>query len=87
MVGNIAHSDAYMHILAHVLKQAKGSTASSSKTFALLLVYTLLKTFEGPKMLALGITVVEMFTETGLTLEGTESKVGYSDWCMTCTEN
>jgi hypothetical protein len=87
MVGNIAHSDAYMHILARVLKQAKGSTTSSSKTLALLLVYTLLKTLEGPKRLALGIAVVEMFTETGLTLEGAEGKVGYSDWCMTCTEN
>jgi hypothetical protein len=75
MAGNIAHSDAYVHILAYVLKQAKGSTASSSKTLALLLLYTLLKTLEGPNRLALGIAVVEMFTETGLMLEGAEGKV------------
>lgn len=72
-----------MHILAYVLKQAKGSTASSSKTLALLIIYTLLKILEGPKRLTLGITVVEMFTETGLMLEGAEGKVGYSDLCMT----
>jgi hypothetical protein len=80
--GNITHSDAYSHLLAYVLKQTKGSTASSSKTLALLIVYTLLKTLEGPKRLALGIAVVEMFTETGLTLEGAEDKVGYSDLCI-----
>jgi hypothetical protein len=79
---NIAHSDAYMHILAYILKQAKGSTASSSKTLALLLVYMLLKTLEGPKRLALGITVVEMFIEMGLMLESAEGKVEYSDLCM-----
>jgi hypothetical protein len=80
--GNIVHSDAYLHLLAYVLKQAKGSTASPSKTLALLIVYTLLKTLEGPKRLALGIAVVEMFSETGLTLEGAEGKVGHFDLCM-----
>jgi hypothetical protein len=75
VTGNIAHSDAYMHILAYILKQAKGSTPSSSKTLALLLVYTLLTTLEGPKRLTLGITVVDMFTEMGLMLESAEGKV------------